>query len=182
MNDKDQSDNDSALFRDAVGEVRRLHHDKAHNREQPRPDANPQQLLQDEARVKQDLLSDSYLSAEVQPGDILDFHRGGLQRNVLKKLRRGEFRNDAELDLHGLTAASARVALVDFLARARQQDWRCIRVIHGKGLRSTNEGPVLKGLVNQWLRQRDEVLAFHSARPEDGGTGAVYVLLKSHRP
>ncbi len=180
MAKKTVPDDDIALFRDAVGNIRKLDHNKV-THEQPKPDHQPRQLIADEARVTQDMLSDEYASAEVQPGDILEFHQGGLQRSVLRKLRRGEFRIDAELDLHGLNSREAREALVRFLGDACAHADRCVRIIHGKGLRSTSEGPVLKGLVNSWLRQRSEVLAFHSCRPDDGGTGAVYVLLKSAR-
>ena len=181
MTNKDKHKNDSHLFREAVGGIRRLKHDRADHEDSPRPDARPRQFMADEAQVKHDLLSDAYVTAELQPGDILNYHQGGLQRTVLRKLRRGEFRCDAVLDMHGMTSVEARQALVDFLNLAHSKDYRSVRIIHGKGLRSSNEGPVLKGLVNHWLRQRTEVLAFHSARPADGGTGAVYVLLKSMR-
>jgi len=181
MTNKDEHNKASELFREAIGDIRRLEHDKAHHEDRPKPDAKPHQLKADEDRVKHDLLSDAYVTAEFQPGDILDYHQGGLQRTVLRKLRRGEFRCDAELDLHGMTSAKARESLVAFLNQVRENGARCVRIIHGKGLRSSNEGPVLKGLVNNWLQQRSEVLAFHSARPVDGGTGAVYVLLSVKR-
>jgi len=180
MTKKTNEEDDNKLFRDAIGDIRKLNHDKI-THEWPKPDHHPRQLIADEERVMQDILSDEYDSAELQPGDILNFHQGGLQRSVLRKLRRGEFRCDAELDLHGLNSQDARQTLVQFLNSAHEQDKRCVRIIHGKGLGSSNQGPVLKGLVNSWLRQRSEVLAFHSCRPIDGGTGAVYVLLKSYR-
>jgi len=85
---------------------------------------------------------------------------------------------EAQLDLHGLTAAQARAALATFLRDCRIHGLRCVRIIHGKGRGSHNRQPVLKGKVNHWLRQRDEVLAFCTARPVDGGGGAVYTLLK----
>lgn len=181
MTNSDNINDDSDLFRQALGNIRRLKHDKAHHEDAPKPEASPRQFIADEEQVKQDLLSDDYVNAELQPGDILNYHQGGLQRNVLRKLRRGEFRCDAVLDLHGMSSVEARQALVTFLNNAQAKDFRCLRIIHGKGLRSSNRGPVLKGLVNNWLQQRSEVLAFHSARPEDGGSGAVYVLLKSAR-
>ena len=179
MANNDKVNDDKDLFRQALGNIRRLKHDKAHHEDTPRPEASPRQFIADEEQVKHDLLSDDYVSSELQPGDILNYHQGGLQRTVLRKLRRGEFRCDAVLDLHGMTSMEARQALVAFLNNATTQDFRCLRIIHGKGLRSSNQGPVLKGLVNHCLQQRSEVLAFHSARPEDGGSGAVYVLLKS---
>ena len=180
MTKKGKEDRENALFREAMGDIRRLDHDKV-TLDRPRPGHHPRQLIADEQQVKRDMLSDDYASAELQPGDILNFQQSGLQRSVLRKLRRGEFRCDDELDLHGLNSQNARHALVQFLNAAHDRDYRCVRIIHGKGLRSSNQGPVLKGLVNSWLRQRSEVLAFHSCRPNDGGTGAVYVLLRSSR-
>lgn len=170
-------DDDASLFRAAVGSVRRIRQDH-HGGSRPRPSPRPHQSRAAEREVIQELLSDPFSGTDVQPGDELQFARTGLQRNTYRKLRRGQFRMDNELDLHGMTAAEARQALALFLLEARDARWRCVRVIHGKGLRSSNRGPVLKGHVAHWLTQRDEVLAYCSARPADGGTGAVYVLLK----
>jgi DNA-nicking Smr family endonuclease len=96
---------------------------------------------------------------------------------VLRKLRRGQYRVQAELDLHGLTVPEAKEELRAFLADALEHHIRCVRVIHGKGLRSGHRGPVLKGVVSNVLRRVGPVLAYVSARHVDGGTGAVYVLL-----
>jgi DNA-nicking Smr family endonuclease len=109
------------------------------------------------------------------------FVRAGLNPDVLRKLRRGTWSVQAELDLHRHTVDEARVALADFLANARGQGWRCVRVIHGKGLGSPNREPKLKGKVRRWLQQRDEVLAFCEARPQAGGSGAVVVLLRGRQ-
>jgi DNA-nicking Smr family endonuclease len=106
------------------------------------------------------------------------YGRPGLQRRILRRLRRGHYSLAAELDLHGMTVPVARVALQAFLQECRRRDLRCVRIIHGKGRRSSNEGPVLKVKVDRWLRQREDVLAFCSAQPADGGTGAIYVLLR----
>lgn len=168
---------DFGLFRALMGEVRPLAHDRVEP-EGTRPPPRPTQLEADEARALDDSLSDHFDPSELQPGDMLCFQRPGVKNTVFRKLRRGEYRVGAELDLHGMTVPVARAALVEFLADCRRHQDRCVRIIHGKGLRSSNEGPVLKSMVNRWLRQRDEVLAFCSARPVDGGTGAVYVLLK----
>ncbi|WP_422126883.1 Smr/MutS family protein [Thioalkalivibrio sulfidiphilus] len=170
-------DDDAALFRAAVGEVRPVRQDRHAGRGKP-PRPHPQHSEATDREVVRDLMSDPFGGTEVQPGDELQFARTGLQRNTYRKLRRGQYRLDGELDLHGMTTAEARQALALFLLEARDLSWRCVRVIHGKGLRSSNRGPVLKGHVAHWLTQRDEVLAFCSARPADGGTGAVYVLLK----
>ena len=120
------------------------------------------------------------------PGDApetaaatLEFHRGGVRDQVLRKLRRGLFPVEEELDLHGCTQTAARMLLAEFLAASRDAGHRCVRVIHGKGYRSGGRGPVLKVAVDLWLRRHLDVLAFASAKAIDGGTGAVYVLLRS---
>jgi DNA-nicking Smr family endonuclease len=101
-----------------------------------------------------------------------------VQQAVLRKLRRGAFAIQAEMDLHGLTAGQAADEVPLFLHEAQERGLRCVRIIHGKGRKVADKGPILKPLLNHWLQQRREVLAFSSARPEDGGTGAVYVLLR----
>ena len=105
------------------------------------------------------------------------FLRPGHSPDILRKLRRGHWPVGDEIDLHGMTADEAAAATAQFIADARQDGARCVRVIHGKGLRSGPRGPVLKHAVNTWLRKTEAVLAFASARQVDGGTGAVYVLL-----
>jgi DNA-nicking Smr family endonuclease len=114
---------------------------------------------------------------DVQPGDELLFRRAGVPETVLRQLRRGAYRVESEIDLHGLTVDQAAVQLHAFLRAARARELRCVRVIHGKGLRSGTRGPVLKNTVNALLRRADPVLAFASARPVGGGTGATLVLL-----
>jgi DNA-nicking Smr family endonuclease len=116
--------------------------------------------------------------ALLETGDELAYRRPGVPETLLRKLRRGHFRVDAELDLHGLTSPQARSALREFIAYELTRGARCVRVIHGKGLGSGPRGPVLKNVVNIWLRRADVVVAFGSARAFDGGSGAVYVLLK----
>ncbi len=114
---------------------------------------------------------------DVQPGDELSFRRAGVPETVLRQLRRGLYRIESEIDLHGLTVAEAAAQLHAFLKDAHVRELRCVRVIHGKGLRSGTRGPVLKNTVNTLLRRADPVLAFASARPVAGGTGATLVLL-----
>ena len=97
----------------------------------------------------------------------------------MRKLARGSFSVQAEIDLHGMTVAEAKPRLADFVENCARQGYLCIRVVHGKGLGSGHRGPVLKNSVNHWLRKWDSVLAFVSARQVDGGTGAVYVLLQT---
>ncbi len=168
------SDEDKALFRKAVRDVRTLKQDKIPPYRRPLA-PRPHMRIEDERQVIDNLLSDDWEPAELETGEELLFARPGLQHNVLRRLRRGQFTVGAELDLHGMSAREARQALSEFLLFTPH---RCIRIIHGKGRGSFQKQPVLKGKVNNWLRQRDEVLAFCSARPVDGGTGALYVLLK----
>ncbi len=110
-------------------------------------------------------------------GDELWYAKPGVQHALMRKLRRGQFSTRAELDLHGLRSEDARVAVAEFLYDAAQQNFRCVRIVHGKGLGSGPKGPVIKQKLGGWLRQRKNVLAFCSARPMDGGSGALYVLL-----
>ncbi len=112
-------------------------------------------------------------------GEVSSYARAGVQHSVLRKLRRGHYRVQAELDLHGLTVREAKPILREFLAEALDRGLTCVRIIHGKGLRSGPRGPVLKTLVSGVLRRSAPVLAFVSARDVDGGTGAVYALLSS---
>ena len=165
------------LFRQQIGPVKRLQHDRV---EMPRtaPAPVPVSTQADERQVLQDMVSDYFEPAEIETGEELQYCREGLQHVILRRLRRGYFRVSAILDLHGLNADAARQALATFLRDARRDNLTCVRIIHGKGNRSRHKGPVLKQKLNQWLRHRDEVLVFCSARPVDGGTGAVYVLLR----
>lgn len=183
MTTKDKNE-DSSLFRDSVKGVKRLPHDRiAPYRKRVRP--QPRQRIEDEAQLREELLLTDYETAELETGpeigDELFFARDGLQHSLLRKLRRGQHAISAELDLHGMTAAEARQALSYFLADCQAGARRCVRIIHGKGLSSPGGRPVLKTHLNSWLRRCDEVLAFCSAQRRDGGTGAVYVLLKSRQ-
>jgi DNA-nicking Smr family endonuclease len=143
--------------------------------EKPRPRPRPRDRELDEAVT--DTLSDSVPFTR-EPGEPLSFTRPGLQRQALRRLRRGGSRVEDEIDLHGLTVAQARPLLVAFLEHCGRTGARHVRIIHGKGLRShTGEG-VLKGMVASWLTQTADVLAFHEAKAADGGSGAVIVLLR----
>ncbi len=120
------------------------------------------------------------LAGQAMTGDAtLAFQRAGVRTQVVRRLRRGLYPIDDELDLHGLTQNAARHQLAEFIARSRDEGCRCVRIIHGKGYRSGARGPVLKTAVNLWLRRHLDVMAFVSARAIDGGAGAVYVLLRA---
>lgn len=133
----------------------------------------------DELAVLAEMLQDPLHPEDYESGDTLQYRGEGIQDSVWKKLRRGQFLLQAECDLHGLNRDDARLEMVRFLAYCADRDVRCARIIHGKGNGSPNSGPVIKRHLDSWLRKRREVLAFCSARAHDGGTGAVYVLLKS---
>lgn len=171
------SPEDRALFRHAVGAVKRLQHDRVERTQKP-PSPIPRSTLADEQQVLEDMVSNYFEPAELDTGEEIYHCRDGMPNAILRKLRRGQFRVGAVLDLHGMSVDTARHALVAFLQISRRGNITCVRIIHGKGNRSRHKGPVLKHKVNVWLRQRDDVLAFCSARPVDGGTGAIYVLLK----
>lgn len=126
-----------------------------------------------------ELLDDPVNLEELEYGETLSYRADGVQEAVIRRLRRGHYRIDGNLDLHGYNRHQARLAVVDFLAECQGRMWRCVRIVHGKGNGSPNSGPVLKTHVDSWLRRRKDVIAFCSARPNDGGTGAVYVLLRA---
>ena len=143
---------------------------------QPRPLA--QQRVRNEREILDASLGDSDpWELGVEAGDELNFLRPGLGTDTLRKLRRGYWKMQSEIDLHGLTVAEARPALVEFLNYCLHEGLRCVRIIHGKGLGSKNGEPVLKRKVASWLMQRDEILAFCQARRTEGGGGAAVVLL-----
>ena len=168
-------------FRELIGKVRPLVHD-GFAPDQPRP---PPRRRQPETPpvapalepAVQGLIGSDHQDTAAGP----DYHRPGLQRAVLRKLRRGQFPLQDELDLHGLTVREAGPRLSDFLEHARGRQLGCVRIIHGKGLSSPGRSPVLKPQVARWLRAHEGVLAFTPARREDGGDGALYVLLRSRR-
>ena len=144
----------------------------------PRPIAA--QRLADEARVPSELLSDtSGWDGDIETGDLITFLRTGIPREVIRKLKRGQWAVQATLDLHGYTTTMAREELAQFIALARHRGLRCIRIIPGRGTRSPGGVPLIRNKVRLSLSQRDEVLAFCDAAPGDGGPGAVLILLKS---
>lgn len=172
---------DSELFRDAVGKVRSLTAQGELPPEITRPAPLPRQFEADEAAVQGELLSHTFDPAAIELGDEILYLKPGQPERLLKQLRRGHFSIRAEIDLHQMTVAVARDAIKLFLADAIAHDELCVRIVHGKGLRSAARGPVVKRMTEQTLRRRDDVLAFASALPAQGGTGAVLVLLRSDR-
>ncbi|MBM3114239.1 Smr/MutS family protein [Jeongeupia naejangsanensis] len=171
---------DHTLFMNAVRGSTPLRQDKRHPHPSAPPSPWPQRQHADLA-PHTEAMSDFWPWDELAAGEELLYLRPGQKLDTLKKLRRGHWLVQAELDLHGYASEAARQQVAEFLHAAQQARRRCVRIIHGKGLSSKNAEPVLKLKLRNWLVQRDEVLAFSQARPADGGSGAVLVLLKSKR-
>jgi len=124
-------------------------------------------------------LIDAEGGADISAEQVLSHRRPGVRDQVLRRLRRGLIPVEAELDLHGVTQSVARSLTARFIDSSRGAGLRCVRIIHGKGIRSGTRGAILKSALNGWLRRHPDVMAFASARPIDGGTGAAYVLLRA---
>jgi DNA-nicking Smr family endonuclease len=176
MAKKNLTPEDSDLFRQTIGKVHAVKNDKvqltADNKPRPYPKAQA-------VNVEEHLSVTAEFDVEkLGVEDSVSYTAPGLQHNVLKKLRKGQFGLDAEIDLHGLTSVEAKRQLLHFLHGSVEDGCRCVHIVHGKGYRSADNHPVLKNNLNLWLRQHQDVQAFCSAPPKDGGTGAVFVLLR----
>jgi len=173
-----KSEDDVGLFRRLMGDAKPLQ--QAEKAPEPRPKVRPAARFarQDEKEVLRESLESGIDETETGAGEGLRFHRPSVGRRTMRKLARGNFSVQDEIDLHGMTVPEAKDALHNFMGECELRGYTCVRIVHGKGLGSGNRGPVLKGKVNRWLRQWNEVLAFVSTRQIDGGTGAVYVLLR----
>jgi DNA-nicking Smr family endonuclease len=171
------SEDDLALFQDAIGPVRRIEVE-ASAIEAPKPAPRPRSREADELQAKQDFQLRPFEFAADTLGDALEYLADGHSPKLMRDLKRGRYAVQDELDLHRMNAGLADEAIRIFLAEAREHGFRCVRIIHGKGLRSKDSTPVLKLLTDKVLRFRSDVLAYASAKPAEGGTGAVVVLLK----
>ena len=170
------SEQDLRLFAQAVGPVRPIAVTRTvDSRTRPLPE--PHQSRRDEAHVSEELLSSRIDPGVIEIGEELSYLKPGLAPRLLQRLKRGHFSIADEIDLHQMTSKVARAAIKQFLDENRRHGRLCIKIIHGKGLRSRAEGPVLKRLVDSMLRHRGDVLAFASAKPAEGGSGATIVLL-----
>jgi DNA-nicking Smr family endonuclease len=175
MSDDSIKNDEEPLFRTAMRDVTPLKPDNKAKLKKA-----PKKILLQSGHVRRnhtidDVFSDSEILQDCPA--ILDFSRSGLQHKLLKKLRQGKYPIENVLDLHGLTVNQARKELLTFITECEAAGMRHVIIVHGKGFRSKDK-PIIKSMVNRWLRVVDNVLAFHSARPKDGGNGAVYVLLK----
>jgi|GEM_PF-698121 len=175
----DDCDEGMALFRKAVGDVKPVPNDRAASTRKP-PPPRPRKLELDEQRVMHDAMHEGREPDDRDFGEHLSWCRSGVQKRVLKKLRGGYYAIQAELDLHGLTTSEAKAAMQAFIIKTSlERGSCCVRIIHGKGHKSATDAPVLKPFTAGFLRGRRDVLAYTSARPADGGGGALYVLLRS---
>lgn len=177
--DADDDNDDAALFRAAIGPVRTLPGRPAPPA-RPRPKARARMAERDEDAARSEFLR-AMDEPLLEAGDVLAWRREAVPPRILQRLRRGQYAVQDELDLHHADARQAEALLREFMRQAREAGHGCVRIVHGKGLHSGeplgNGAPVLKNLVDRLLRQRGDVLAFHSAPGRGGGTGAVLVLL-----
>ncbi|MEN3366203.1 MAG: hypothetical protein V7606_3477 [Burkholderiales bacterium] len=175
-----QSRVDADLFRRSIGEVAPLTPPQRASSSAPPPPPIPRQRMADEQSALQESLSDEFnVDTLLDTDEALSFARTGVGPDIVRRLRRGHWVIQSQLDLHGMRRDEAREALGEFLRNAVKRGQRCVRIIHGKGLGSINREPVLKSKVRSWLVQKDEVIAFCQARAVDGGAGALVVLLKA---
>ena len=170
------------LLRAALADVKPLAPANRASLIRPKPQPIAAQRQRDEQEALSDTLSDSPAWEQgLETGEELLFRRDGLSQQHIRKLRRGHWKIQDHLDLHGLTSPEARILTAAFLAHAVRNGLRCVRIVHGKGLSSPNREPVLKKKLSGWLAQRDEVLAYCQAPQTEGGGGAVLVLLRGSR-
>ncbi len=171
-----KDDNDGDLFRSTVGDVKPIKSDRQLlDVSRPKPKARFSRA--DERAVLSESLHGPD-DADLETGEQISYKRPGLHQSAFKKLRRGKFAIEAEIDLHGMIIRDAGPALEEFLDECLARGLRCVRIVHGKGLGSGDRGPVLKNKVRKWLKRYPAILAYCSALRTHGGTGAVYVLLK----
>ncbi|MBL8472534.1 MAG: Smr/MutS family protein [Rhodocyclaceae bacterium] len=175
------SPDDIALFHAAVEGTQRLTVDRVHH--EPAPVApRPRSRQRDDAAVLHEAISGpAALDLALEGGDEATFLRPGIAKSVLRDLRRGRWVVQDQIDLHGATRDEAHALLAEFMAHATRRALRCVRVIHGKGLGSPGREPVLKKLVQAWLARREDVLAFCQAKSNEGGAGALRVLVRGQR-
>lgn len=179
---KQQAASEKNLFIRAAGAVQPLP-EKRRVTLKKVPSVAPQmQYQRDEQAVLKEAISDEFdVGTLLDTDDLLSFRQPGIGPDVTRKLRRGDWTIQRQIDLHGMRRDEAREQLSIFIREAKQQGIRCVRVVHGKGLGSPGKTPVLKSRVHSWLVQKQEVLAFVQAKPADGGAGALVVLLAPTR-
>ena len=170
---------EKSLFVRAAGAVKPMRSQRRVDLAPGQPPPIPVQQQLDDQRVLHEAISDEFdATTLLDIDDALSFRRPGIGTDVTRRLRKGDWSIQGEIDLHGMRREEAREALSAFIREAHRRDWRCVRVVHGKGLGSPGKTPVLKSKVQGWLIQKNEVLAFVQARGDEGGAGALVVLLR----
>ena len=175
------AEDDKELFRRAMSDAKPLKSDKRAALPERKPKrglrVSRNEFLRESAPPFQKDADSGWVPAD-ETDDSMRFNRPSVGRRTMRKLARGGYRVEAEMDLHGMTVAEAEPRLAEFIGSCAANGRECVRIVHGKGLGSGTRGPVLKRSVNRWLRQWDTVLAFVPSRQVDGGSGAVTVLLR----
>ena len=172
------TDDDRDVFRRALADAKPLRATRRADEVVRKPAPRARFARADEMAALRESLEADIDDTESHGGERLRFHRPSVGKRTMRKLSRGSFSVQAEIDLHGMTVAEAKPRLSEFVESCARDGKLCVRIVHGKGLGSGDRGPVLKQKVNRWLRQWDTVLAFVSTRQVHGGTGAVYALLR----
>jgi DNA-nicking Smr family endonuclease len=185
MADDFMSDEDKALFRDHMRSVKPLSEkSKRINTPATVPPVipvKPKKVHQPRPIIKKEYFLSDYIKETVLSNTMLSYSAPGIPNKRFRAFKNGQIPWEAKLDLHGLTSEAAREALSQFIQTQTNTHKRCLLIVHGKGGHQLDAPPIIKNLINRWLPQFDEVIAFHSALPKDGGHGAVYVLLKRNR-
>lgn len=176
MTKKNNSNEEVDLFRSSIGEVKRIETDIVVLKPAIKPKPYPSKKIVEKINpLKKNVLNEI---DTLYQEDTMSYISPGLQKNILKKMRKGRFGIDADIDLHGLSSREAMHHLINFLHHCVEAGYRCVHIVHGKGYHSPANQPILKNDINMWLRQHQDVLAFCSAPAQEGGAGALYVLLQ----
>ena len=180
------SDDEQSLFLDEMSDVSPLRRESrvrvnpGANQKDPSLAQRREAAVLDKTRDGNVLTEDGLAIKPLDPWYVLDYKRPGVQNGVFRKLKQGRYEAEARLDLHRMTTAIARKELFEFIQESVRLGIRSVIIIHGKGESRTEQerSSILKGCTDHWLRELEAVQAFHSAQPRQGGTGAVYVLLR----
>jgi DNA-nicking Smr family endonuclease len=180
---KKPDNEDIKLFLEAVKDVIPLPAKHAKVRldlQQDKPRPVPKRFKRDDQQALADSLSDHFIPAyELEAGAPITYLSAGHSPEILVKLRRGHWPVQAAIDLHGMISDDARLYISTFIGDCKSRGIRCVRIVHGKGLSSRNQEPVLKNKLRGWLMQKNEIIAYVEAKKQDGGSGAVIVLIKA---
>lgn len=177
---------EAGLFRNALGDVKKLPESNRYVPNAP-PGINvtvkprkPLTQAEDDAAVLREMMSDQFeVDHLLDDEPSISFTRAGIGSDVVRKLRKGYWQVQEELDLHGMRRDTARERVGEFISTAVRRKLRCVCVIHGKGLGSAGGEPVLRSMVHSWLEQKDDVIAFCAANVDGRSHGALIVLLKA---